>query len=55
MALGPCGCTDYHLADCPTRQIHETLDQFEELYSDSQDPDYDFLRDDVDIEDEDDD
>lgn len=17
--LGPCGCTDYHLADCPTR------------------------------------
>ena len=18
-ALGPCGCTDYHMADCPTR------------------------------------
>lgn len=53
MALGPCGCTDYHLADCPTRQIHLVLDRFEELYSeDSQDPDYDFLRDDVDLEDE---
>ena len=18
-SLGPCGCTDYHMADCPTR------------------------------------
>lgn len=39
MALGPCGCEDYHLADCPTRdplfalfepiadRIHELRDE----------------------------
>lgn len=42
MALGPCGCEDYHLADCP----HRT----ESISQDPPEPpeDYDFLRDEVD-------
>lgn len=51
MALGPCGCDDYHLADCPIRTASISEDPPE-----PQDPwtemDYDFLRDDVDLEDE---
>ncbi len=50
MALGPCGCTDYHVADCPLLTI---------VLIGPPEPqegmDYDFLRDDVDIEDEDED
>ena len=50
MALGPCGCTDYHVADCPLMTAN---------FSDPPKPpegmDYDFLRDDVDLEDEDED
>jgi len=32
-ALGPCGCTDYHMADCPTRDAH---------YDDAPEPDEDW-------------
>jgi len=35
--LGPCGCTDYHMSDCPTRTTYtydaddsEPLDYWEE-------------------------
>ena len=28
--LGPCGCTDYHMADCPTRDPYRDEAQYEE-------------------------
>lgn len=44
MALGPCGCEDYHLADCPL------LTGDPQDAPDPEDMEYDFLRDDVDLE-----
>jgi hypothetical protein len=28
--LGPCGCTDYHMADCPTRTGYTAEDRFDD-------------------------
>lgn len=61
MALGPCGCEDYHLADCPLLtgepQDAPEPEEWDALFSredfESSDPaeiEYDFLRDDVDLE-----
>lgn len=33
--LGPCGCSDYHVADCPTRTSgHDALAAAERAYYD---------------------
>ncbi len=49
MKLGPCGCTDYHVADCPLLTIALIGPP------EPQDPYYDILRDEVDLEDGDED
>jgi hypothetical protein len=37
--LGPCGCTDYHMSDCPTRTGYADALSRDE-YADGFDPDY---------------
>lgn len=34
-SLGPCGCVDYHMADCPLRTSSADL-EFEEIYFETQ-------------------
>ena len=37
--LGPCGCSDYHMADCPTRTGEGTMtkDDYLDIYSNNDD------------------
>lgn len=37
--LGPCGCVDYHYADCPTRGGYEEYGRYELDYDDPRDMD----------------